>query len=715
MARLPPLRALRWGPPLIHIEDERPQRALTALETLGPVAVSVAIALNAFFAGLLYLPARERPAVTIAGAISLKPEWDSFLHLGAGALAVALLPVLCLLRGKANGWPAPALRGATQVAVAALGAAAAVEAFLLGRRPLLTGGEVEARYGLIFAAAVALLIAGSVLGRGASGPARALVPDTEASPRFNLFDGLVPVALVAVVFAPAWGQLAGFTYQLDAMLHWDYFAMGPATAYASGLALGTDVQTFYGLGWPMLFTALSPVVELSYQHMIAANVIVTCLYLVGVYAFLRLLLRNRAWAATGATLVLVFHVFARSAAAFAPYWGFPSLGILRWSFDVWAFIALLLFQRSGRPRWAIVAGGVLGLAVVFETDTGLLLALATAFFWAAELYVSPDRRQLMRPLLASAATAGGVLLAGLVVASRGTLFQAAFWRGWLYNLGETSSGFSLEPITTGVGRQVVIAFVVVSATYLVVVGRTLVLTTRRRASEFDVVAGALAIYGYVVLLYFVGRSTPYNFVRATIPFALVTAMLGAKAGRTFLATRPATERLAGLASVAVAVALLAANPVFRAYERQVALPGHIAGSAVPDAGVCLLDAPEDICGLTEAFRPAATNIAAIAQRLRELAPGEKTVAVLDQIGPMFHLAAGTRPWGRYNPYFLVLARQAQLEEVVDDFRSDPPAVVVFRAGDQPLFADILIALRGATSERFVLDSQIGGFEIWRPR
>ena len=713
MARLPPLRALRWGPRLIGIDEEHPRLALAVLGTLGPVAVSVAVALNAFFAGLLYLPARKRPAVTIAGAISLKPEWDSFLYLGAGALAVALLPVLCLLRGRANGWPAPALRGAAQVAFAAVGAAVAVEAFLLGRRPLLTGGDVEAKYGLVFAAAVVLLLAASFLSRGVTGPARPFAPEAETTPRFNLFDGLVPVALVAVVFSPAWGQLAGFTYQLDAMLHWDYFAMGPATAYASGLALGTDVHTFYGLGWPMLFTALSPVFELSYQHMIAANVIVTCLYLVGVYAFLRLLVHNRAWAATGATLVLVFHVFARSAAAFAPYWGFPSLGIMRWSFDVWAFIALLLFQRSGRPRWAIVAGGVLGLAVVFETDTGLLLALATAFFWAAELYVAPDRLQLVRPLVASAATAGGVLLAGLVLASRGTLFQAAFWEGWLSNLRETSSGFSLEPITTGVGRQVVIAFVVVSATYLLVVGRTLVLTARRRASEFDVVAGALAVYGYVVLLYFVGRSTPYNFVRATIPFALVTAMLGAKAGGALLADRPAAARAAGLASVAAAVALLVSNPVFRTYERHVALPGHIAGSAAPDAGVCLLEAPEDICGLTEAFRPAATNIAAIAHRLRELAPGGKTVAVLDQIGPTFHLAAGTRPWGRYNPYFLVLARQAQLDEVVADFRSDPPAVVVFRAGDQPLFTDILTVLRSVTSETFVLDSVIGGFEIWR--
>ena len=697
------------------IEQKRPRPGLAAVATVGPVAIAVAIAFNAFFAGLLYLPARTRPAVTIGGAISFNPEWDSFLYLGAATLAIALLPVLHLIRGRANGWPAPVVRGATQVVAAGVGVAVAVEAFLLGRRPLLTGGDAEAKYALVFVAAVVLLLAASVLSRGAARPVEWSYAEVARAPRLNPVDVLFPVALVAAVFAPAWGQLTGFTYQLDAMLHWDYFAMGPATAYLRGAALGTDVNTFYGLGWPMLFSALSPVYALSYQHMVAVNVVVTCLYLVGVYAFLRLLLHSTAWAATGATLVLVFHMFARSAAAFAPYWGFPSLGVLRWSFDVWAFIALLLFQRSARARWAVVAGAVLGLAVVFETDTGLLLALASAFFWGAELFVSSDRRQLVRPLVASMATAGGVLVLGLVLASRGTLLHAAFWKGWLANLLETSSGFSLEPITTGVGRRVVIAFVIVSGTYLVIVGRVLVLTARRRASELDVVAGALALYGYVVLLYFLGRSTPYNFVRATIPFALITAILGAKATRAVLADRPATARAVGLASVVAALAVLVANPFFRAYERREALPGHVAGTAVPDAGLCLLERPRDICGLPETLRPAAANTAAIARRLRELAPGDRTVAIFDQSGPMFHLAAGTRPWGRYNPYFISLARRAQLDEVVADFRRHPPDVVMFRAGDQPLFADILTELRNVTSERFVLDSTIGGFEIWRPR
>jgi hypothetical protein len=319
----------------------------------------------------------------------------------------------------------------------------------------------------------------------------------------------------------------------------------------------------------------------------------------------------------------------------------------------------------------------------------------------------------VRIFVASAGTAAAVLFTGLMVASRGTLLQGAFWRGWLANLRETSSGFSLEPITTGVGRQVVIAFVVMAVTYLLVVGRTLVLTIRRRATRSDVVTGALAAYGYVVLLYFLGRSTPYTLVRATIPFALLCAVLGARTTRLIRPTRPALTRSLGWLSTIVALAVLVANPVFRNYERQLALPGHVAGTAVPDTGVCLLESPRDICGLPTSFVPARVNVARLAERLRTLAPGDATVAVFDQTGPMLHLASGTRPWGRFSPYFIVLARRAQLDAIVGDFLRAPPDVVVFRAGEQPFFADLLAELRAVTARQFVLDGEIAGFDIWR--
>lgn len=682
---------------------------------MGVVALAVSAGLTALLAGLLFAEPPPAGPLTIVGRFYVKPEWDVALYAGAGGLTVVLLALFWRLRGRSNVWPAPAVRSVAQVAVSAIVATAAVGAFLRARTPLLTGQEVAGRYRVFFAAALVLVGAAALLGRGVPSGREVAPTPVRPSLKVKAVDVLFPAAVVAAVFAPAWGRLAGFTYQLDFMLHWDYFAMGPAIAFSHGEALGTDVHVFYGVGWPMLFAALSPVFELSYTHMIAVNVLVSCLYLVGAYVLLRMITHDRSFACAGVLLVLVFHVFARSAAPFSPYWGFPSLGILRWSFDVWAFIALLRFQRTEDMRWAAGAGAVVGLAIIFETDTGLYLAAACAFFWACSAFLARPGRRPTRPFVAFAAVGGAIALLGLAIASRGTIVRPAFWSGWLENLGATSAGFSLLPITTGVGGRVVIAFVIMVVTYLMLVGRALLLTARRRATGPDVMLGALAAYGYLVLLYFVGRSTPYNLVRASIPFAFVVAILGAGAARYASRPWPSAARAARILALAGVAAVLVANPVFRSYERHLAVPGTVLGDALPDGDICLVEEPEDLCGLGSEFTQSAEDVRGIAARLRALAPSGRKVAVLDQTGPMFHLASGTAPWGRFSPLFHEMFDQARLDSVQASFRQAPPDVVVIRAGEQPLFADVVSQFRPLLVESFVLDSRIGDFEIWRPK
>ena len=684
-----------------------------AVATAGVVALAVAGGITALLAGLLFVRPSAPGPLTIVGRFYVRPEWDVALYSAAGALSVVLLAVFWRLQGTQNAWPAPALRGAAQVVIAGVVVAAAVGAFLRARTPLLAGQTtVPGKYLVFYVAALAVVGVAALLGRGLPSRRGAAPTPARAPLKVNAVDVLFPAAVVASVFAPAWSRLAGFTYQLDYMLHWDYFAMGPAIAFSHGQALGTDVHVFYGVGWPMLFAALDPVFALSYTQMIAVNVIVSCLYLVGAYVMLRMITHDRAFACVGTLLVLVFHMFARSAAPFAPYWGFPSLGILRWSFDVWAFIALLLFQRTGAPRWAAGAGAVVGLAIVFETDTGLYLAVACAAFWACSGFLAaPGRR--VRPGLVFAAATGGVTLLGLTIASRGTIVRPAFWAGWLENLGATSSGFSLLPITTEVGGQVVIAFVAMAATYLMLVGRALLLTARRRATAPDVMLGALAFYGYLVLLYFVGRSTPYNLVRASIPFAFVVAILASGATRSGSRSWPSAARAARILAVAAVAAVLIANPVFRDYQRDLAVAGTVVGDPLPDDDICLIGEPKDLCGLDPALTQSVDDVRRIADRLRALAPSGAEVAVLDQTGPMFHLASGTEPWGRFSPLFHEMFDQKRLDSVQASFRTSPPEVVVIRAGEQPLFADMVSQFRALLVDRFVLDGRIGDFEIWR--
>ena len=48
--------------------------------------------------------------------------------------------------------------------------------------------------------------------------------------------------------------------------------------------------------------------------------------------------------------------------------------------DIWFFIAALQYGRSRRMGWAVLAGAAVGLAVFFETDTGVYLSLTFAGF-----------------------------------------------------------------------------------------------------------------------------------------------------------------------------------------------------------------------------------------------------------------------------------------------------------------------------------------------
>ena len=91
--------------------------------------------------------------------------------------------------------------------------------------------------------------------------------------------------------------------------HWDYFVTAPALGYLHGQALNTQVYSQYGTGFPLLFALLNPIYRLSYGHIFQFTNIYTCVYICGVYLFLRRLLRNPSWAAFGAFAFIYYKLF----------------------------------------------------------------------------------------------------------------------------------------------------------------------------------------------------------------------------------------------------------------------------------------------------------------------------------------------------------------------------------------------------------------------
>lgn len=699
---------------------------------IGWTAFSVALSIQLMLLALLVVPPPKAPALTIVGRVGILPERDALLYLSAGLLSLVLAAVVPSMLGRAPFFrrltvPFEVRRLPSWVAITVAAFALSVHllGFLRARRYLMRSEPIPQRYLALLVAVVVATAIASLLSLPARRPARndtepVPAPLTRRRPVWQyLVEAAVVALLVASVLAPSWRLMTGQTYMLDGLLHWDYFAMGPTLAFAKGASLGSEVHTFYGFGWPLLFRALSPILPVSYSHMVGVAVVCGSVYVVGLYALLRALTCRAVWAATGTLFALLLHLFSPSAAPFAPYWGFPSLGFPRYVFDVWVFLLLVVYLRSGKTRWMVAAGALTGLAVLFEIDTGAYLTAALGFFVLCSLRDRLD----MRTAVVAAAGGGLVLLVGLGVGGHWTLLQREFWSGWLENMRATSSGLSMAPLTTVPPTRTIVMFVVMTAFQLVVAGHVLRRALQRRVSTDAIVVGAIAFYGFLVTLYFVGRSTAYNLPRATTPFAIVVTVVLASGWRTVLRhprfggsllgdrsakTRRVVGALAPVLAAAVVVGLVVTNPVFQAYPS--ALRQDLASPQVSD--LCLVETPRDICGLGPTDAGHVANFRRIVASLRQLTPRTGSLAVLDQAGPAYHLAADTRPWGRYQPMLLTLMQRWRLEEVKAQFRRDPPDVVLMRSADIPLFADSMSELRALVRTRFVVADEVGEFQIW---
>lgn len=672
------------------------------------------------FTGLILVrpPTISRALLTIDGVNNLRPERDSLFYLAAGLIAVVAALLLARMRPLRRTGTVPRSVARLLPIGVGLGAiAVATAAFLRVRRtlPLSVPGS-GAYVGLAVILAAACVMAAKVTRRPGDVvmPLRSEGHEVVRRLRPGAFDLLVPLLVIALVYLPAWPQLAGNAFSGEGALHLDFFAFGPALAFRSGLALGTDLHTYYGLGWPLVFSLLDP---LSYANIIRLEVVYGCVYFIGVYALLRVLVGDRRWAAAGTVLAILFQLFAGFPSQLV-MWRFPSATIMRWPFDVWFFLVCALHLRTRRTMWAVAAGVLVALAVVFETDTGLALGVAFALFWAC-LWRMEGVGSLRR-LAWSAAAGAPVALLGIGTASRWTFLSGEFWSGWLENIRFSASGATFLALTTEPPSRTVNLFVAIAVSYLVVVAYAVVQLANRRLTTSSVMLGCLATYGFFTLLYFVGRSNPYNLFRPTVPFAILLAAVGGLAHRSWVDRHPdrtPSERIitgaTAWAALAVALTMLVAHPGARAY------PGlmrtAIAGG--PDRGVCLFENPDDVCGLPPEAQQGIEEFHALAARLRALGSTHSTVAVLDEIGPVIQFMAGAQPWGRYQPTFPNLFTFAQVDAVAADLGRDPPDLLVMRprAEDRAFYADTWKVLRVPVERGFVLDSQQGPFEIWRRR
>jgi len=733
---------------------------------IGPLLLSASLGVQLTLAAVLVVkpPLRRTELLTQWGRAFYFPERDVELYIAGVLVALGIGLAFTWVWGRI--FAAVGGHGSRRIAVGALAVRSAVAVvatawflsrWMQARTALVAGQEVSGTHLAVFAligfltlaaaAPVELLLrrrspAAKVDHRLGSGREKAKV-GPPGRLRFSALDIVVPLLIFALIYVPDWRQLSGRFFLRDGLLHWDFYAMGPALAFHHGKALGTDFYAMYGLGWPTFFGLLSRWVPLSYGRMMQIGVLYACLYFAGVYLLLRLLLRRPWLAAAGTGLAMLQLVLG---AGTEVVWVLPSVTVLRWAFDVWCFIALVMHRTTGKRIWAVAAGALIGLAVFFSTDTGLYLAAAAAFYWLCTAWVGGDRAFNPRDVAWCLAAAAGTLAAGMAVAARGTLFTGDFWSGWLEPLGDYRGGFAQAPLATVPDWPAVACFVVLFFVYLAFAGHSLARVLYRRAGSRDVLIGTFAVYGLMSLIHFVGRSADNTLLRLSVPLALILTVAGGQAYTR--AEAGARERwgkrgharvlfpVLGLVTAVALAALLVAprsvllDPV-KAYPN---LLSRVVRGHEPD-GLCLMAEPRDICGLPKVLEEPALQFQSIAGRLNRLSRENRSLAIIDETGSLFYLASGSAPFGRYPRVFVNMYTKQNERKVADSLTHQRPQYVLtltqleatdpnsegwryFGAGsgsNSPYYPDTYANLLNQIHEDYRLQDRVGPFELWALR
>ncbi len=534
-------------------------------------------------------------------------------------------------------------------------------------------------------------------------PAATCEPPPAAGTRGTAYwpELVMAVSLLVLLFVP-WRSatiLAGQLYHAELLHHWNYFAMGPTIAWQAGMALGTEAYSQYGVGWPLLFAAVSPWLPRSYGGMIVVASLYSAIYYTGMFLLLRRLLHHALWATAGTMLALYWELGCGTT-MLGP-WQCPSSTPLRHPLDVWFFLALLAFLRDGRHRWILLAGAALGLAIACETDTGLYLVpifLFSTLFPPATAHASGrclSVRAWSKTILLGGLSAALLLLPILGVASRGTLATSKFWTGWLEGLHSYAKlGIGSIPLTD-VPDGTLLCFLLILTVYLLILCHLIIqrLHNRTPPAPEEVLLGCIAGYGLLTLLVFVNRSHAWNIYHPLAAFAILLTVLAQRA----------SARLSGFAkNPGVPAALLLLVPL--------AMLGSSSLQTYPNLIRAQITPPATPPHASLAYTPLPPDLTELCLQLTTNKHDPHRLAVVTDDDTVIYAMTGLRPWMRYTPPEPLFFHPSGTPRLLQLLAEQQPELIILRDGQS--WPDVTAACRRQLAADYRLQGRVGRYETW---
>lgn len=583
-----------------------------------------------------------------------------------------------------------------------------------------------------------------------SAPSGAQPPETADRGKLSgwLLDSAIAILFFAAVFIPDAARTIGTAYTADQLHHWNFFVFAPLNAYLHGRALGTEVYAQYGVGWPVVLSALRPVLELNYSGVLRLFMTLAGLYFVGLYFLLRSLGSPRSIAFAGTGVALLLQQFATVSPGMT-IWTHPSSTVIRYLMDVTLFTLLWRCLKTGRRRCWVGAAATTAVALWLETDTGVYLIGAVLVFVAAWLLQTemPRKALCFRLLGTGIPVFAAVFLAGIFLSSRGTCFQKEFWNGWLEGILFYKSGMGALPFD--LTPALVVPTILTFTLYFFGVCGPLERLLRRdgttgairatsaaRPTERDVFTVSLTAYGLCSLLLFIGRTHPLNLLHCIVPLVLLVTLqatpLLVRLWGVYRSVRQA--RLLACLAGACAGLYFFSNPCITTYPSllRAALPsrlptafdlsGYTKTGSDPVLGCGITGAPDSIVAPGEAKK--AREFQEAVQALRKYRDPNQRILILSNEDTCLYQAADLPIWGRYSPLLPLLltweATQKLQNTLSGSSGSGAPDVVFLETEaasleDWPYSADILARLQPTVERRYSLVGGAGHYRIFQRR
>jgi len=537
----------------------------------------------------------------------------------------------------------------------------------------------------------------------------------------------VASGLFVLLYVPDVPALVGSFWRNEGFHHWHFFAILPTLGYLTGRLPVLEAYSQYGFGIPVVFGTWCRLLgDFSYGRVLGLGIAYGVVYFIALYALLWTWLRSWPWSVAGVAGALLLQQFSGLAPG-EVLWQYPSSTVLRSPVDVWLFLVLAWHVRHRRGVALVFASLLVGIALFWETDTGVYLFAGYAAYggcWCVDERLARgwDWGPVVRWLAVLAIVPATWL--GLLYSLVGKgLLTPLFWQRYFEPMQLFSAGFGMLPMPP-LSIGTLHAFLTPAVYVLVLVlalAAALQLTIHTWREGY--LLAAVGIYGLGTYHQYIGRSHPWNWFHVCIPLVIAGTVLShllfcglqeqlrRRAAQCRLWRAPfLAVQLAPIVIMLRCIELLASAPSVHAY------PGIASGRwSIPEtdwnvSGAGFKTTPVDAWQRN--------RVAAVAARIQQLVPADEPVAVLSPLDGFIYVLAHRRPFSRFAPLYPAVALDSQRDEVLAALAAPHLRYVVrdaYPLGVEASAHYLPSVLEPYLKRQFERVEDVKGFELWRRR